>query len=99
MLKLGTAEFSSGQPGWHDHLEAAVESAGDDRTRLDAALAFANALGSYQRLAEAVEVCDRAAARLDHRNTDGHLELEAMAVAIGLIDAVPRRRYAAAPPP
>jgi DNA-binding CsgD family transcriptional regulator len=99
MLELGTAEFSSGQPGWHDHLEAAVDSAGDDTTRLDAALAFANALGSYQRLAEAVEVCDRAAARLDGRNADGHLELEAMAVASGLIDATiapPLRDRAAA---
>ena len=33
LLELGVAEFSAGQPGWHDHLEAAVEAAGDDTTR------------------------------------------------------------------
>ena len=38
LLELGLAEFSAGQPGWHDHLEAAVESAGDDASRTAAAL-------------------------------------------------------------
>jgi DNA-binding CsgD family transcriptional regulator len=87
LLELGLAEFSAGQPDWHDHLQVAVESAGDDTTRIAAALLFANALGWHQRLAEAVEVCDRVAARLDSRNAEGHLVLEAMAVARGLIDA------------
>jgi len=87
LLELGLAEFSAGQPDWHDHLEEAVESAGDDTTRIAAALLFANALGWHQRLAEAVEVCDRVAARLDSRNAEGHLVLEAMTVARGLIDA------------
>ena len=81
-------------PSWRDHLEGAVESATDDGAQVVAALAFANALGSDQRLAEAVEVCDRVAARLEGHNTAGHLVLEAMAVAIGSIDAdvAPRTR-------
>jgi DNA-binding CsgD family transcriptional regulator len=88
LLELGTAEFSAGQPGWHDHLEAAVESAGDDATRIAAALRFANALRWHERLAEAIDICDRVTARLDSRNTDGHSTLEAMAVACGQSDAV-----------
>jgi tetratricopeptide (TPR) repeat protein len=64
-----------------------VESATDDGTQVAAALALSNALGSDQRLAEAVEVCDRVAARLEGHNTEGHLMLEAMAVAVGSIDA------------
>jgi DNA-binding CsgD family transcriptional regulator len=87
MLELGTAEFSSGQPGWHDHLEAAVESAGDDTTRMAAALRLANALRFHQRMAEAIEVCTGVAARLGPRNVEGRSTLEAMAVACGMIDA------------
>jgi DNA-binding CsgD family transcriptional regulator len=86
LLELGRAEFSAGQSGWHDHLEGAVEAAGNDTTRTAAALLFANALRFHQRLAEAVEVCDRVAARVDDRDTEGHLLLEAMAVASGIID-------------
>jgi hypothetical protein len=52
-----------------------------------ATLAYANALGFHQRLAEAVEVCDRAAISLDESDSDGRLMLEAMAVACGLLDA------------
>jgi DNA-binding CsgD family transcriptional regulator len=85
-LELGLAEFSSGQSGWHDHLEEAVESVGDDTTRTAAALLFASALWFHQRVSEAVEVCDGVAARLDGRDTEGHLALEAMAVACGLSD-------------
>ena len=87
LLELGLAEFSAGQPGWHDHLEAAVESAGDDASRTAAALLVANGLGYYQRMAEAMEACDRVAGRLEEGNAEGHLLLEAMAVACGLIDA------------
>ncbi len=86
LLELGLAEFSAGQPGWHDHLEGATEAA-DDASRTGAALLVANGLGYYQRMAEAVEVCHRVAARLEEGNAEGHLMLEAMAVACGLIDA------------
>ena len=65
LLELGLAEFSAGQPGWHDHLEGATEAADDDASRTAAALLVANGLGYYQRMAEAVEVCDRVAARLE----------------------------------
>src|SRR3984957_12611369 len=53
LLELGLAEFSAGQPGWHDQLAEAVESAGDDTTRVAAALLFANALRWQERAAEA----------------------------------------------
>ena len=87
LLELGLVEFSAGEPGWHDHLEAAVESAGDDTTRVAVTLLFANALRWHDRPVEAIEVCDRVAARLDGCNTEGHLVLEAMAVACGVLDA------------
>jgi DNA-binding CsgD family transcriptional regulator len=87
LLELGLAEFSAGQPGWHDELAEAVESAGDDATRIAAALLFANALRSHQRWAEARDVCDRVAARLDSRDAATCLALEAMAVACGVLDA------------
>src|ERR671919_54988 len=107
LLELGTAEFSAGQAGWHDHLEAAVESARDDTTRTAAALWFANALRFHQRLAESVEVCDGVAGHLDRRDVDGRLVLEAMAVNCGMIDATTapqvgdraRRAIAAGPRP
>jgi DNA-binding CsgD family transcriptional regulator len=87
LLELGLAEFSAGQPGWDNHLDEAARSPGDDRTRIRAGLVYANGLGCYQRMAEAVQVCDRAAACLDGRETESHLTLEAMAVACGLLDA------------
>ena len=87
LLELGLVEFSAGQAGWHDHLEAAVESAGDDKARVTAALLFANALRWHDRAVEAIEICDRVAARLDGRDTEGHLVLDAMAVACGVLDA------------
>jgi DNA-binding CsgD family transcriptional regulator len=87
LLELGLAEFSAGQPGWHGHLKAAVESAGDNATRIAAALLFANVLRWHRRTAEAIEVCDRVAAGLGGRDPDGRLTLEAMAVACGVLDA------------
>jgi DNA-binding CsgD family transcriptional regulator len=87
LLELGLAEFSAGQPGWHDQLAEAVESAGNDTTRIAAALLFANALRWHERAAEAIEVCDGAAARLDGSDAEGRLTLEAMAVACGMLDA------------
>jgi DNA-binding CsgD family transcriptional regulator len=85
-LELGRAEFNAGRPDWPHHLEAALQAAGA-ATRVGAALVYANGLGFHQRLAEAVEVCDRAAVGLDESDGDGALMLEAMAVACGLLDA------------
>jgi DNA-binding CsgD family transcriptional regulator len=87
LLELGLAEFSAGQPGWYDQLAEAVESAGDDTTRIAVALLFANALRWQERAAEAIEVCDGVAARLDDTDAEGRLTLEAMAVACGVGDA------------
>jgi DNA-binding CsgD family transcriptional regulator len=87
LLDLGLAEFSAGLPGWHDQLAAAVESAGDDTTRIAATLLFANALRWHERGAEAIEVCDGVAAHLDGSDGEGRLTLEAMAVACGVGDA------------
>jgi DNA-binding CsgD family transcriptional regulator len=87
LLELGMAEFSVGQAGWHDHLKAAGESAGDDTTRIAAALLFANILRCHNRATEAIEVCDGTAALLDARDPEGRLKLEAMAVACGVLDA------------
>jgi DNA-binding CsgD family transcriptional regulator len=87
LLELGLAEFSAGQPGWQDELAEAVESAGDDTTRIAVALLFANALRWHERAAEAIEVCDGVAARLDEDAAEGRSTLEAMAVACGVGDA------------
>jgi DNA-binding CsgD family transcriptional regulator len=87
LLELGLAEFSAGQAGWHDRLADAVESAGDDTTRIAIALLFANGLRWHERAAEAIEVCDGVAARLHGSDVEGRLMLEAMAVACGVGDA------------
>jgi DNA-binding CsgD family transcriptional regulator len=87
LLELGFAEFIAENPGWHDHLEGAVEASVDRTTRVVSALAFANVLGVHERAAEAVEVCDRVAANLDGRDTEDHLMLEAVAVSFGRMDA------------
>jgi DNA-binding CsgD family transcriptional regulator len=87
LLELGLVEFTAGEPGWHDHLAAAVESAGDNSARVASALLFANALRWHDRPVEAVQVCDRVAAGLDGRDTEGHLVLDAMAIGCGVLDA------------
>ncbi len=86
LLELGLAEFSAGQPGWHHHLAGAVAAAGEEETRIAAALLFANALRFHHRLAEAVEVCDHVAASLAGRDSDTRWMVEAMAVSCGLLD-------------
>jgi DNA-binding CsgD family transcriptional regulator len=87
LLDLGLSEFSAGQPTWQHHLEEAVEAATEDTTRIVAALLLASALGFHLRLAEAVEVCDRVAARLGGREPEAQMVLESLAVACGLLDA------------
>ena len=86
LLDLGLAEFSAGQPGWHAHLKAAVDSAGDDTTRVAAALLFASFLRWHERTAEAIGLCDRVASGLGDRDPAGRLTLEAAAVACGFLD-------------
>jgi DNA-binding CsgD family transcriptional regulator len=87
LLELGLAEYSAGEPDWHDHLEAAAESAGEDGIRIATALTFANLLTLNQRAPEAVEVCDRLAARLDGHDTEGRRVLETTTVSFALMDA------------
>jgi DNA-binding CsgD family transcriptional regulator len=87
LLDLGLAELSAGQPGWEPHFEAAIAAAGDDATRTVYGLLFGTALGFHQRIAQAVEVCDRVAAGLDDRDAEAHWMFESMAVACGMNDA------------
>jgi DNA-binding CsgD family transcriptional regulator len=87
LLELGVAEFSASQPGWQDHLEEAVDAAGEDATRIAAAVRLSNALVIHRRFAEAVTVCDGVAASLEGRDPEAHVVLEAMAIACGLLDA------------
>jgi DNA-binding CsgD family transcriptional regulator len=87
LLELGLAEFTAGKPDWRHHLEGAVEAADEHPTRVAAALLFAQALRFDDRVAEAVEVCDRVAARLDGRETEARWQLEATAISCGLLDA------------
>jgi DNA-binding CsgD family transcriptional regulator len=87
LRELGVAELSAGQPGWQGHLDAVVHGAGEDTTRIVAALQLATALGLNQRFGEAVKVCDGVAASLDGRDPEVLWQLEATAVACGLLDA------------
>jgi DNA-binding CsgD family transcriptional regulator len=87
LLDLGSAEYSAGDPGWEQHLTAAVEAAGDDTARAAAGLQLATALGLHYRLAEAARVCDGVAARLDRRDSEAGVMLESMAVPFALYDA------------
>jgi ATP/maltotriose-dependent transcriptional regulator MalT len=86
LLELGVAEYSAGEPGWEPHLEEAV-AAGAGTNRLAATMALARALGLAQRLAESIDVCDRASAWLDDRDTEAGWVLESMAVSCGLLDS------------
>src|SRR5262249_7130201 len=85
--ELGRAELSAGQPGWQQHLEAAVAAAREDAPRIAIALQLATALGLHQRLAEAVELLDRVAAGVAGHEAEARLVLEAVTVALGLLDA------------
>lgn len=85
--ELGRAELSAGQPGWQQHLEAAVAAAHEDASRVAIAVQLATALGLHHRLAEAVELVDRVSAGLEGQNAEARLLLEAVAVAFGLLDA------------
>jgi DNA-binding CsgD family transcriptional regulator len=87
LLELGRAEFSAGQSGWPQHFKAAVAVAREDATRIAAGLELATALSFHQRLAEAFRLVDWVQADVGGHDRDARLTLEAMAVALALLDA------------
>jgi DNA-binding CsgD family transcriptional regulator len=86
LLELGLAEESAGEPGWAEHLHAAVAAA-EGPARIEAALVLAPALARAHRSAEAVEMIDRAASWLGTADEQLGAVLEAAAVTVGMIDA------------
>ena len=80
LVDLGIAEASAGLAGWHEHLHEAVDAASDTAAAGEAALVLAHALSGAQRYVEAVEVLDRAAARLGAPRSELGLQLETAAV-------------------
>ena len=86
LLELGMAEASAGLGGWADHLEAALDGAGDDGGRIAAAMVLALALGRAHRSAAAVGVLDRAASLVDPGEESLATRLEAVTVGVGIID-------------
>jgi DNA-binding CsgD family transcriptional regulator len=99
LLELGMAEASAGLGGWPQHLEAALDGAADDASRIGAAMVLALALGRAHRSAAAVEVLDRAASFVGPADESLALRLEAATVGVGIIDvatapALARRRDA-----
>ncbi len=86
LLELGMAEALGGLPGWSEHLQRAVEVAPNAKAAAGAARVLALALLRTQRLAEAVEVLDRASSPLDPRHAELAFQLEAEAVLAGMID-------------
>jgi DNA-binding CsgD family transcriptional regulator len=99
LLELGMAEASAGLSGWPEHLEAALDGATDDASRIAAAMVLALALGRAHRSVAAVEVLDRAASFVDPADQSLAVRLEAATVGVGIIDvatasALARRRDA-----
>jgi DNA-binding CsgD family transcriptional regulator len=86
LLDLGMAEASAGLADWPEHLQQAVDVAPNVAAAGEAAMVLALALNRAQRFAEAVDVLDRAASRLDSRHPELALLLEAAAVQPGLND-------------
>ncbi len=86
LLELGMAEALGDLPGWSEHLQRAVDVAPNAAAAAGAARVLALALLRNQRLAEAVEVLDRASSPLDPRHAELALQLEAEAVLAGMID-------------
>jgi DNA-binding CsgD family transcriptional regulator len=89
LLALGVAEARAGVAEWRAHLEGAVESAIDDAARVDAAIVFGIALSRAQCPGAAVDVLDRAAASLDPAEEQQRVLLDAVAVGVELVNAVP----------
>jgi len=91
LLELGTAEESAGLDGWLEHLQAARDRAPDAVAAARAAGVLARALNRAQRVPEAVDVLDRAAAAIRTGDPDLAQQLEAAAVVIGMsVPAVAR---------
>ena len=80
------AEASAGLADWHEHLQAALDTAPDAAAAADAAMVLAHALSRAQRFGEAVEVLDRASSSLDARHSDLALLLAAAAIAPAMND-------------
>jgi DNA-binding CsgD family transcriptional regulator len=87
LLDLGLTELNAEQPGWEEHLTAALEQARDDATRAAAAQLLTMALAYRYRTGEAVEICDRVIARLHTGDAEARWTLENMAVVYGMNDA------------
>jgi DNA-binding CsgD family transcriptional regulator/tetratricopeptide (TPR) repeat protein len=86
LLDLGMAEASTGHADWANHLASAADAAPSPAAAAEAAMVLAHALSRAQRFAEAVEVLDRASARLDRRDSELELRLVAAAVVPGIND-------------
>jgi DNA-binding CsgD family transcriptional regulator len=87
LLQLGLAETAAGQGAGEARLREACATAADDGVRLPAALALAHLLGRAERMAEAVEVVDAAAAALTDPADPAASRLEAIALGAGILDA------------
>ena len=99
LLELGCVEAFAGEPGWREHLPAALAAAPDGDTRVKAALALGHTLSRAMEAGAGLEVVDGALAALDAGDAARRATLEVAAVAIGMIDAdtapaVERRRRA-----
>jgi DNA-binding CsgD family transcriptional regulator len=94
LLELGVAEATAGQPEGEAHLREALEAADDDDVRLGAALVLAHVLGRRERIAQAIEVIDLAAARLADNRGRARVLLESMATGAGMLDAATAPRLA-----
>src|SRR6266516_457294 len=88
LLDVGMAEASAGLPGWHEHLQQAVDAAPNAAASAESAMVLAHALSRAQRYTEAVEVLDRASSALDSSHAELALQLEAAAVLPALNDPV-----------
>jgi DNA-binding CsgD family transcriptional regulator len=88
LLELGIAEATAGQPVGEEHLQEALEHAGDDDgIRIGATMLLAHALGRAEKSAAAVAVVDRTAATLRGRDVRISEHLEALALSAGMLDA------------
>ena len=86
LLDLGMAEASAGFADWTEHLQLAVDTALNAEAAAEAAMVLGLALSRAHRFAEAVEVLDRAASRLDSGDSELALLLDAAAVIPGMND-------------
>jgi DNA-binding CsgD family transcriptional regulator len=86
LLELGVAEFRAGDATAVSHLEAALDSAEDEETRITSALALGLALSIAEQMEDAINVFERALSELGKSDHDLALTLEGALLAIGLLD-------------